>query len=295
MPENDRSGWGEGVSGSFSAALRPTSVRIYYFRRDCKVEFVGGGPRYAPNDPPERDILGPWSKRSRKKLMWLGNNCGVVWLSLLTLTYPECWPTDGRVCAKHLHNFFRCIERIFPGFRYLWVREFQSRGAPHWHILFDVRGSGRRLLYRAKPGGNGPPPLGWVNLHRWASRRWQETIADFGTPAGIRAGIRWEELRSDDGGARYLATYAAKPEQKTIPWGFTHPGRWWSPSRDVDARLPESSVVVPFEEYIAGIDGEAISKEGWFYTTIFNGREACRRWLPGDGQQRFSTLPPWED
>ena len=295
MPHCDNDGWGEGLKWSSFQGLPPTRVRLYFYRRDVVVAF-NGGSMGAPNpEPPERNPLGPWSRKSRKKLLFLANNCGVEWLSLLTLTYPECWPTSGRVCARHLHNFFRAVERIWPGFRYLWVREFQRRGAPHWHILFDHAGTGRRLTYRRPEGFEGPPSLGWVSLHRWASRRWQETIADFGTPAGIRAGIRWEELRSKDGGAAYIARYAGKREQKTIPWGFEHPGRWWSPSNDVAARIPEHSVEITFEEYLNGIDGKAFSDEGFWYTTLFNGRESCRRWLPGDGQQRFSTIPPWED
>lgn len=56
----------------------------------------------------------------------------------ITLTYPKNFP-DAPTAKKHLFSLFKRLLRLFPGCSGFWRLEFQSRGAPHFHlILFNL-------------------------------------------------------------------------------------------------------------------------------------------------------------
>lgn len=254
-------------------------MRLHYYLRDVRVEIIGR--KSVPPDqlPPEREACGDWSPESRKRLLWLVNNCGVEWSTLLTLTYPETWPCVGRTCQVHLANLFRSLKKKFPGLLYLWVKEYQKRHAPHFHVLLTCFGHGLPdLRYRHNIHGKGRGPWGWKAEHKWLSRRWQETIKGFGSLAGISAGLRWELLDQPEGGARYISQYASKKDQKSVPDSVVFPGRWWSNSQAVRVVHGVPSVVLTLEEYLAGVEGEAVSKGGWLYGVLHGGRERAKRW-----------------
>lgn len=55
-------------------------------------------------------------------------------ISFITLTYAEN-VTDVKKSKKHLNKFFKKLKEVVPDIKYLYVMEFQERGAIHYHIL----------------------------------------------------------------------------------------------------------------------------------------------------------------
>ena len=264
--------------------LPGTRVRLHFYRRDVRVEIIGLKSVPPDKEPPERQDIREWKAASRKRLLWLVNNCGVEWTTLLTVTYPETWPIIGRVSQVHVANLIRSLKRKFPDLLYLWVKEYQERGAQHFHILLTCRPADTPTLrYRGADGMKGTGAWGWWSWHKWISRRWQESIANFGSRAGFLAGCRWELLREGDGGARYISQYAQKSEQKIVPEFAVLPGRWWGHSRAVAVRHGVPFADVPINEYLAGVEGPAANPDGWIFSILHNGRERAHRWLPPDG------------
>ena len=283
LPGNAAAGERDGCSLS-GLNLSHTRVRLHYYLHDVRVEIVGRKSVPPDRQPPDREACGEWSRHSRQRLLWVVNNCGIEWATLLSITYPETWPCIGRVSQVHLANLIRSIKKRFPGVEYLWVREYQKRGATHFHILLTCFGHGLPdMRYRHATLGKGKGPYGWKELHKWVSRRWQETIKGYGSLAGIRAGCRWEILNDAGGGAKYISTYAGKKEQKVVPDSIVLPGRWWGHSQSV--AVPDG---VPFAEisladYLRNVQGPAVSDDGWLFGVLHNGRERAHLWIPPTG------------
>lgn len=151
------------------------------------------------------------SKSSLARLMMKLENPPVdeEWLALIHLTYPRVFPRDGRVTKYHLHEFLKWLDRVFPGFEYVWVMEFQKRGAPHYHILINYF-LPKRLL----------------------SPHWYEIVGS-GDAAHLKAGTRVETPRRLGNLKAYcIKQYLGKDtDQKRIPKGFRNPGRMWGASK----------------------------------------------------------------
>lgn len=84
--------------------------------------------------------------------------------AMVTLTYPGDWePVAGsaRVTVEHVKTlrkrFARAWGRPMVG---AWKREFQRRGAPHWHVLM------------VPPAGE----VGGESFRTWLSRTWAEVV-----------------------------------------------------------------------------------------------------------------------
>lgn len=76
-----------------------------------------------------------FSPASRRRLKNTLNKVKRAYLPIfVTLTYPEAFP-DPETAKKHFINFCRRLEREFPKVGLVWKREFQERGATHFHLL----------------------------------------------------------------------------------------------------------------------------------------------------------------
>lgn len=263
-----------------SLDLGASRVRLHYYRRDVRVEILGRPRMGAGGEPPVSPVRGPFSRKSQKRLVWVGANTEMKWESLLTVTYPALFPTDGREAREHLRMLLQAIQRKYGMVGHLWVREYQERGAPHYHILTDVRLSPLDWCYGGRQTKQKHPAWTCMAMHKWVSEAWQGCIKSYSCEEGLRAGCRWEALRSEAGGAAYLAAYASKAQQKVVPDGITHSGRWWGHSRSVRVPPPDCCVEVALTEYIAGVDGDVASPDGWIFTTLHDGRSRAFRWLP---------------
>jgi hypothetical protein len=175
-------------------------VRVEVFPEDVKVQRkltsglraqAGGGVRQA--------ITGLSSDSARRLKFQARNITGMV--TLLTLTYPHEFPTDGPTTKNHLRVFCQWLSR--QGLGGLWILEFQKRGAPHYHLFLNGR-----LPYQA------------IN-EAWYS------IVGSEDPKHLKAGCKVEAIRQPHAMAAYAAKYVAKQEQKDVPEGFEHVGRFW--------------------------------------------------------------------
>lgn len=171
-----------------------------------------------------------FSKKSRKRLAFVANNTRVVFRTMVTLTYPKEYPTDGKTVKTHLNAFLVWCRRRLDSPSYLWFLEFQKRGAPHIHLLFDA-----------------PLPTHKderVQLFNDVSQAWYR-IVDSGDFYHLQAGTRCERIRKPDGAARYCLKYCYKMEQKCVPSEYRNVGRFWGCSRDVPPKEPR---VIPMDE-----------------------------------------------
>lgn len=169
-------------------------------RRERTANRQADAPIIMPSDvePGERYIR-EWSRKSRSRMVSSIAELDSApmleqpgRMGMVTLTYPGDWQAvapDGETVKKHLQAFFRRLERDF-GVKVIciWKLEFQSRGAPHFHILMMIppgrAGEDRELEYmrrlyewergersakprRKKAVGDGLPFRQWLSL-TWA-------------------------------------------------------------------------------------------------------------------------------
>lgn len=214
-----------------------TGVTVY--RRDVVVRRSGGRRNH---DPPPRGTVVQFSYKARQRLAFVAANTSVVFRTMITLTYPNEFPSDGRKVKTDRDNFQRWCRREFGKPFYLWFLEFQRRGAPHIHLLLDW-----------------PFPRLGIDVtavrFRVAST-WYRLVGS-GDEKHLHAGTRTERLRSPEGGARYAVKYACKMRQKVVPKGYQNVGRFWGCSRDVIPR--PDAILQCTEDDIRGI------LEGWDY------------------------------
>ena len=167
----------------------------------------GGGPR--------GHITG-FSKASRRRLQKLLATVDASALAVplfVTLTYPAEFPADPAVCAGHLRAFRARMHRKYGKFAAVWRKEYQRRGAPHYHLLLML---------------NVPP----TQLRSEISRAWYEVVAS-GDERHLRAGTQVVQAKSWRGARGYAAKYMGKletlqPSTATPPFqGLKHTGRLW--------------------------------------------------------------------
>lgn len=185
-----------------------------------------GGIRWTPS---KRGAIEELSARARLRMLHTVKNSDVNWQSLICLTYPAEFPSDGRTVKANLNAFLTVMRRKFgEGVSYLWFLEFQRRGAPHLHMFCDVEPSSA--------------------LRAWISVTWYRIVGSRDI-RHLRAGTQWSKLRHDDGAFRYAAKYACKPSQKMVPEGYRDVGRFWGASRNVKA-TPEEKIAMCADELI---------------------------------------------
>lgn len=172
-----------------------------------------------------------FSKRSRLNLARTVYATDVEFNSMMTLTYGDEFPHDGKKCKRDLNRFLVWFRYHYGG-DYLWFWEFQKRGAPHCHIL----------LAEKYPGTKGHKAFAqaWVR----ACKLDPDHIA-LDQKTGIRYDYAdrvyrfhcrkkaWEPVREKEGAKRYALMYAVKPKQKAVPAKYQNVGVFWRASRGV--------------------------------------------------------------
>jgi hypothetical protein len=182
------------------------------------------------------------SKRSLNRLALLVRSCGVKFTSVWTLTYGVNYPLSGKQTKKHLNHFLVQAKRTFGPFEYVWIIEFQQRGACHFHVATTLEppSSLERSVF-ANLWQAISTPYSWMYCQ----------VADVGgklvegqTLLTDRAVYEvhnhpksWEAMRKKDGIHRYFAKYANKLKQKKVPEFYGDVGRFWGASRGV--KMPE--------------------------------------------------------
>jgi hypothetical protein len=189
----------------------PPKIAVSVYRHDVKVKL--NFAKFRPPEPGERENCRAWSKRSRKRLMFVAMNTDIEFRTMVTLTYPQAFPKDGKVVKKHLDLMLKWIKYHALQTNYLWFFEWQQRGAPHVHILLE-----RSLR-------------GLVAVDDISSAWYR--ICDSGDEKHLLAGTKTERLRKKNGAIRYALKYASKMRQKKVPADFINVGRMWGHSRAV--------------------------------------------------------------
>lgn len=205
-------------------------IGVQIYRRDVVVRRQGYSHPGNDDHMPERGKVTVFSKKSRQRLAFTVNNTTVEFRTMVTLTYPREYPTNGKAVKKHLNAFLTWARRRFSPLSYIWFLEFQKRGAPHIHLLLDY----------VLPQTSGL----CVTVYREVGKRWFDIVGS-GDAKHAVAGTRTERIRKPDGAARYALKYCYKMEQKWIPLDFRDVGRFWGCSRGVKPTEPR---VIPMDD-----------------------------------------------
>ena len=124
--------------------------------------------------------------------------------SFLTLTYPASWDPDPREWKRHLDRWLQKLKRRYPEAWAIWALEFQTREAPHFHLIVYWGGS--------------RPKEPWKERQQWISSSWA-AIVGHGEPqpAHLGAGTQVRPLES----AAKVRNYITKRQTKdSVPEGF---------------------------------------------------------------------------
>lgn len=148
-----------------------------------------------------RGAIVEFSAASARRLLFCARNFPALEV-MVTLTYPAEYPVDGRRVMNHWRRMRQWLVRNGNPVG-LWFKEFQARGAPHFHVFMPTE-----------------VPKAAV-AEAWYS------IVGSGDLRHLRAGTRTERLRNPDAAGAYAAKYASKSLQKEVPEEFRNVGRFW--------------------------------------------------------------------
>lgn len=183
------------------------------FKRNVQVKFSRVGYRNFLTDEEKerrrakRSKIIKFSWRSARRLRHLVRNSEDTWKAFITLTYPQEYPCKGRETKAHLNAFLQFLRR--KGIKSLWVLEFQSRGAPHYHVIVSD----------------------FIPKEEIAES-WYKIVGS-GDEKHLRAGTGIGMVRSKQRLYGYLSSYIKKLDQKIPPKGFEDVGRFWGASRNL--------------------------------------------------------------
>ena len=189
-----------------------------------------------------RGVIKVVNKRSMNKLALLVRSCGVTFRSVMTLSYGVNYPLSGRQAKRDLNHFLVASRRIFGEFEYVWVMEFQQRGAIHFHLactLAPPTEMDRVLFARCWQGIS--TPFSWSYCRLDTRKAYWQRGGEFWTDDTVfevhAHRKSWEAVRKYDGVGRYFAKYANKLRQKKVPDSLVDVGRFWGHSRG--AKMPD--------------------------------------------------------
>jgi hypothetical protein len=178
----------------------------------------------------KRGIIDAFSEKSRRRLRLAAVNAFPALTSQFVLTYPAVFPEDGRISKYHVATFLKSFRQKFKGVPYLWVLEFQRRGAPHYHLYtpLEVTEENRQWLVktwvRIACHGHyveGPPSREYFEKLREKYLRTATSVHEHESHF-----IKW-----DMGNGAYVCKYLEKSNQKDVPDGYLSVGRFWGSSR----------------------------------------------------------------
>lgn len=229
----------------------PPVVAVEVYRNDIRIvrasqPYNGGGIRRACTEI---------SAASIKNAQHIISNSEPELPSLITLTYPETYPVDGRVVKAHFRALKERIRRKFGDYSYFCCQEYQARGAPHLHIAvnIDLRQCGEITKLHRGAGQRRPAFETHKPTQDWLFLAWSEIVSndipelDWWGVTGedveamgqayhvYNSGVSWEMMRKDNGAKLYLVKElsALKGYQKEIPDDFENPGRHFLYSPDM--------------------------------------------------------------
>src|SRR5687767_14312025 len=225
----------------------------------------GGGTNAGrPSMSTAERVVRDLSSRSRNNMRW--QLSGLEWERLgprpvmISLTYPgdwRRWAANGPHVRRHIEAFKeRWRRRWGPPICGVWVREFQQRGAPHFHLYVGLPAAVsdvdyEQLVRRTRRRRSLESRIGKYAARRscgmlegefgeWLLAAWAGCVGTAGTGAlherfGADVAPYWGVMVADAQAAQanwgriaeYLWRESGKWGQKAVPEGFADPGRWW--------------------------------------------------------------------
>lgn len=184
--------------------------RAYAYRRDVILKMTGRRAGPGASGAVRGSIRG-FTHQSRRRVDHLIRNTNDLWKGFLTLTYPDEFPTNGREVKRHQQIFHKWLRR--KKIAYVWILEFQKRGAPHFHYLLS----------------------GWLDKDEVA-RHWTNAVNPIFPSERekmLKASTRIEAVKNPDQVGGYMGAYMSKLEQKVVPKEYKNVGRFWGASRTI--------------------------------------------------------------
>lgn len=156
-----------------------------------------------------------FSDASRSRLLFTARNSGHYIVSQFLCTFHSFWPLDGKELKKILDRFLKRLRRRFPSLHYLWILEFQKRGAPHFHVFTDI-------------------PVTREN-HVIIAQAWLQVSGQSEDDMSRRFHMHKENFFDWDlsSGAYLVKQYIGKVEQKDVPSNYHDVGRFWGASSNM--------------------------------------------------------------
>lgn len=149
---------------------------------------------------------------------------------MATLTFGQRI-MDGR---SQLARFFRQLTQpVFAGVHTAWVREYQERGAVHYHVLWDetifmpFEGITLHNMVNIKRKGKTCPLVTGL-LEAWIVEAWIVAVGDLSEEfIKFQWGGIVQPWVGENGASNYFGSYLAKAKQKELPSDAEKSGRWW--------------------------------------------------------------------
>lgn len=150
----------------------------------------------------KRGVIKELTMQSVKRLRLVLRNLPKDYNVVITLTYPKVIE-DIRQSKTQLNSFLQYIRRKSAG--YVWVSEFQNRGAIHYHVVVN-----KMISYKEINDV-------WKRILKMSDDEY------------VRTEIK--KVRKDI--SAYLAGYLNKMKQKNIPKFVKNMGRFWGNTRGI--------------------------------------------------------------
>ncbi len=153
----------------------------------------------------------------------------------VTLTYHRSWPPTPEGWKRHIEEWKRRVERKHGHLCGVWVKEFQKRGAPHFHLI----------LFLDAPASE--------ELHHTMWEAWHD-IAGNGSHWHMRYGFMAETPRTWRGVISYASKYISKDDQHHYmsPDGELLPtGRMWGMLRPKELAIRYELHRITYHQYLS--------------------------------------------
>jgi len=179
----------------------------------------------------ERKEIVELTAKARQKMLFTMATSSIKMRSMMTLTYPERYPTDGSEVKYHFKRMMAELKSYYA-MEMFWFLEFQQRGAPHLHILTDRENPSHDD--RAFVARNWVRIIGMDSNSGYMGMGHGATEEHRSRCIAVHVHKRgWEPMKSEDGAVRYMAKYACKTYQKIVPENYRNVGRFWGCTKSV--------------------------------------------------------------
>lgn len=185
------------VAKNYDYVNKSISLVVKKYKVDTQVNTIR--EKLIVSKPAVRGRIAGLSVKSIRRLRLVLRNV-TGFKNIITLTYPDI-VFDITESKKHINAFLQKLRR--EKIRYIWVMEFQSRGAVHYHIVVD-----KYIDYKV------------------VNDTWKKIIK-------YNCYVRTEVKSIKKSVEQYLSNYMRKLKQKNVPDFVTNVGRFWGTSRNI--------------------------------------------------------------